>query len=463
MAYTLDRLGESPSTRGLVHPRSPTFRWFTPALGLLLTGYLFFDKAFAYLHIPGTPVFVGEIVLAIGVVEAVRARLSWRRVLRALPALKILLAFMAVCCIRLVLDLPTYGLDAVRDSSIWYYGSFAFLVAAAALCDPTFTARLLRWYRRIVPWFLLWAPIAIIVAQIDAFSVITIPDSSTPINAIKVNDIAVHVALAIGFLWLGADRFAGGRSARNSEIVLATIGILALLMSGSQNRGGLVAAGVLLAIVLGYLPAGRQRRIVLSVSGGLMLMVVLILLLNLRLPGERRELSLQQVGANISSIFLGEKNSEELSGTVEWRQGYWEQVVDDLLSSERWLTGVGFGPILPDLYDVDAGVVNPQQPLRNAHNSHLTILARVGFPGLALWVLCWLAWWHHFARWIRRRAGGVRDPGAGLAAILLAAVVAFLVNAFFDPALDGPHAGIWLFTLVGLGVALPSSGRLSAT
>jgi O-antigen ligase len=462
MAQTLDRFGESPSTRGLARPRPQPFRWFTPALGLLLAGYLFFDKAFAYLHIPGTPVFVGEIVLAIGIAESVRARLTWRHVLTALPTLKILLAFMAVCYIRFAYDSLTYGLDAVRDSSIWYYGSYAFLVGAAAICDPTFLSRLLRWYRRVVPWFLLWAPIAVVVAQIDAFSAITIPDSDTPINAIKVNDIAVHVALAIGFLWLGGDRIAGGRSGRRWESLLAVIGILALLMSGSQNRGGLVAAGALLAIVLAYLPAGRQRRIVFSVACSLMVVIIPILLLNLRFQGERREVSLQQVEANISSIF-GEGNSEDLSGTVEWRQGYWEQVLDDLLSSQRWLTGVGFGPILPDRYDIKAGVANPQQPLRNAHNSHLTILARTGIPGFALWTLFWLFWCHHLARWIRGRPGGVRDPGAGLAALLLAAVVGFLVNAFFDPALDGPHAGIWLFTLVGLGAALRRSGKLDST
>jgi O-antigen ligase len=462
MAQTTDRFSEHPWPPGPARPRPQSFRWFTPALGLLLAGYLFFDKAFAYLHIPGTPVFVGELVLAIGIVEAVRVRLRWRHVLAALPMLRMLFAFMVLCCVRLVFDVFTYGIDAVRDSSIWYYGAFSFLVGAAALCDPTFTPRLLRWYGRVVPWFILWTPIAIVVSQIDAFSVISIPDSDTPLNAIKVNDIAVHAALAIGFLWLGVDRISGERGERRAQALLTVIGVVALLMSGSQNRGGLVAAAVLLVIVLSYLPAGRQRRIVFSVVCGLVVVILPILLLNLRLQGERREVSLQQVGKNISSI-VGGKDSEELSGTVEWREGYWEQVVDDLLNSQRWLTGVGFGPILPERYDVNAGVANPEQPLRNAHNSHLTILARTGFPGLVLWVIFWLLWCRHLVSWIRQRPGGVRDPDVGFAVLLLAGVAGFLVNAFFDPALDGPHAGIWLFTLVGLGAALRGNGRRDAT
>ena len=36
---------------------------FISALILVLAGYLFFDRAFAWLHIPGTPLFIGEAVL----------------------------------------------------------------------------------------------------------------------------------------------------------------------------------------------------------------------------------------------------------------------------------------------------------------------------------------------------------------------------------------------------------------
>ena len=137
-----------PSSRA--RPRS--FVWFTPAPGLLLGGYLFLSKSFAYLHIPRTPLFVGEVVMGIGIVEALQVRSPWRRLLATAPVLKALAAFMAVCSVRLIRDLPVYQLDAVRDSSVWYYGIFAFLAAAAALRDPTFVPRLIRWYRLVLPW-----------------------------------------------------------------------------------------------------------------------------------------------------------------------------------------------------------------------------------------------------------------------------------------------------------------------
>jgi hypothetical protein len=464
LAAAPDRATPFPTSRAGPH----SFVWFTPALGLLLGGYLFFSKSFAYVHIPGTPVFVGEIVLGIGVVEVLMVRSPWRHLLTTAPVLKVLAVFMAVCSLRLALDIPVYRLDAARDSSIWYYGIFAFLVAAAGVREPTFVPRLLRWYRHALPWYFLWAPIAVVLAQVDALAGINVPGTSTPINAFRINDIAVHLGLGLGFLWLGVDRIVDRRSRRGRIELLSAVGALALLVAASQSRGGFLAALGTLSIAFAYLPAGRRRRLFFSVTCGLLVVLTLAWTLDLRLQGERRDVSVQQLVANVASI-AGSHESEELSGTVQWREGFWQEVLNDLLSSQAWLTGLGFGPILPERYEVDVGNTNNDtnaQPLRNVHNSHLTILARTGFPGFALWLLLWLTYSVQLFRWIRRRGGDVRDPAVATGAWYLAVVPAFLIGAYFDPSLEGPHAGIWLFTLVGLGAAhsrmrrrvLPSAG-----
>src|SRR5215212_1962001 len=75
-------------------------------LGLLLGGYLLFDKAFAYLHLPGVPI-------------------------RDEPILALLGAFALWGLIRAMPGIPVYRLDALRDSALWYYCLFAFFVAAA--------------------------------------------------------------------------------------------------------------------------------------------------------------------------------------------------------------------------------------------------------------------------------------------------------------------------------------------
>jgi hypothetical protein len=418
---------------------------------------MFFDRSFAYLHVPGTPVFLGEIVLGIGVLEAVRSRPPLIYLVATSPLFKVLLVFMGLCVARFLVDVPEYQLDAVRDSSIWFYGAFAFLVAGAARCDPTFVTRLVGWYWQVLPWFLLWAPLAVVLGQSEALGAINVPDSSTPINSFKNGDIQVHVALAVAFMWLGAGRFAGRRRPRHIEALLAVIAMLTLLMASTQNRGGLLAGAVLLAVVLGYLPTGRRRWVVVSLTSGLVVAVTLVLLLDLRLQGERRDISLQQLATNVSSV-VGDQEAGELSSTVKWRQEYWKQVFSDSLSEENALRGLGFGPLLPSRYEVPVVADNPQ-PLRNAHNSHLTILARAGAPTIVLWALLWVTWFALLASWVRRRPGGVRDPETAVGVWLLAAPLAFLINSFFDPMLEGPQGGIWLFTLVGLGAALLRAPR----
>ena len=450
------------------HRAPRRFRVFTPALGLLLGGYLFLDKTFAYLHVPGTPLFVGEIVLGIGIMESIHLRLPWRRLVGSSPILKALLAFMVACLLRLLVDLPRYRLDAIRDSSIWYYGAFAFLVAAAAVADPSFVPQLLRWYRRALPWFLVWAPFAIVLHYVDSLAAVTIPGSDAPINSWKPQDLVIQVAAGITYLWLGVHRVTGEQRRQappRSETALTLLGILSVLLAGTQTRGGFLAAVILLGIVLLYLTPGRQRRMVVPVGVGLALMLVFALLLDLKLHGEVRDISVRQALANVSSI-TGQSSSDQLSGTVQWREGMWGQVVTDLRTHGTWLTGIGFGVILPDRYDVDVGNTNNENstaPLRSVHNSHLTLLARTGVPAFALWLLLWLVVCRQLYLAVKRRPGGVRDPANALTVWLLAAPPAYLVNAIFDPALEGPHSGVWLFTIVGVAAAhvglLRTTGR----
>jgi O-Antigen ligase len=432
------------------------FRVFTPAFALLLCGYLFLNKTFAYLHVPGTPVFVGELVLGVGIVESIHLRLPWRRLVASSPILKALTAFMLACSLRLLVDLPRYRLDAIRDSSIWYYGAFAFLVAGAAVSDPGFVPQLLRWYRRVLPWFFAWAPFAIVLHYVDALSVVTVPFSAAPINSFKPQDIAIQVAMGTTYLWLGVHRVSGEEYRPSRfETALGVFGVLTVLLAGTQTRGGFLAAVILVAIVVFYLPPGRQRSMVLPVAVGLAMALAFAMLLDLKIHGDVRDISVRQAVANISSI-TGQSSSDQLSGTVQWREGMWGQVFTDLRVHGTWLTGLGFGPILPERYDVDVGNTNNPDsvaPLRNVHNSHLTLLARTGAAAFALWLLLWVVYCQQLHRWLRRRPGGVRDPVNALTVWLLAAPPAILVNAIFDPALEGPHSGIWLYAIVGVAAA----------
>lgn len=440
-------------------PRPRYFVWFTPALGLLLGGYLFFSKSFAYLHVPGTPVFVGEIVLAIGLAEALRIPSPWRHLLNRAPALRVVLALFAVCLVRLSSDYPAYGLDAIRDASIAYYGLFALLAAAAVVCEPTFVPRLLGWYRRVLPAFLLWAPVAVLMANVGALSGVTVPGTDTAINSFKTGDFGVQIAAAVAFLWLERPRTEGGRSGSlSTTVALSLVGLLGLFTCFTQSRGGFLAGGATLLVVAASLSPGRRGRLAVPIAAGLATIALLALLFDVRFTTSNREVSLQQVVANTLSIFhSGNSSSENLSGTVEWREQFWRRIRIEMLTTGAWRTGLGFGPVLGVRFGDDR--LTDAAPLRSAHNSHLTIFARTGVMGLGIWALLWLVWCARLHRWIRRRRGGVRDPDGAIAGWLLAAAVGMLVNAYFDPSLEGPQACIWLYVIVGVGAALTRSQR----
>jgi capsular polysaccharide biosynthesis protein len=448
----------------LNEPTRP-FRWFIPLLGLLLVGYMFFSKVFAYLaRVPGTPVFAGEIVLAVGVVECIRARSLVRQLLKASAVLRVLLVLMAVSGIRVLWDLPTYGMDAIRDYSILYYGVFAFLVATAAIADPTLMPRMLKWYRRVLPWFLLWVPIAIFLARYSPLTAINVPGSTTAINTFKGSDYVIMTTMGMVFLWTGFGRDPDAEPGWRSSSRLTLLGVLPLLVLGSQSRAALLMTPVVFGVALYFLPNNGRRRIVLALLGGVALVLAPILLFNLQIQLGGRHLSLQQVGDNVSSIVSRNPQRDEaatgLQGTMKWRQDLFGMVLETSLSSDRALTGRGFGPILSyDYLPPEAQI--PGAPLRSAHNSHITLLVRTGLLAFGLWVLLWVLWFRDVGRVARLARQGPSNSAGGVAVWLLAGVVGLLFMSFNDPTLETPQGAIWLWSIVGFAVAHGFTVRLA--
>lgn len=100
--------------------------------------------------------------------------------------------------------------------------------------------------------------------------------------------------------------------------------------------------------------------------------------------------------------------------------------------------------------------------LRNPHNSHLGVLARMGWIGAGLWAAVWFSW---FAE-IRRARGKLRRNGEHrlFAITTWASVssVAILINAIFDPTLEGPQVAFWLWGFLGVGLAVAAISRVPA-
>jgi len=95
--------------------------------------------------------------------------------------------------------------------------------------------------------------------------------------------------------------------------------------------------------------------------------------------------------------------------------------------------------------------VDKQDKLRSPHNGHLTMLARAGVPGLALWIALHLTWALGIT-WSAWRA--LSDISALVIwfIVLMIYWMAFMMNASFDVYLEGPTGGIWMWTVYGVGI-----------
>ena len=194
----------------------------------------------------------------------------------------------------------------------------------------------------------------------------------------------------------------------------------------------------------------RTRVVFLAVS----ILLLVSLAFDLSLGVSRgRSMSASQLVENVLSI-SGASAGQDLSGSREWRLGWWRTIVSYTLHGEYFWTGKGFGVNLADVDGFQVG----DGTLRSPHNGHLTILARMGVPGLAAWTMLLVLLVTRLLRSSRaaRRAGD--DTLARTCIWLLAYLGAFLVNAAFDVALEGPQAGIWFWCLCGLGLG---AARLS--
>jgi len=366
------------------------------------------------------------------------------------PMLALLALFALWGAARAVPGLPKYGLDAVRDSALWYYSLFAFLAVAALARAPGLLDRLLGQLNRLAPWLLLWLPVAVLLTPV-AEDAPMVPFTTTSILSHKPGNAAIAALLVLVWVLLFPERV--GPRMRS---LLGAAALLVIALSATQNRGGLLGVAVGGTIALMFV-RNRVRIVIRTVIMGMVIGVLAVMLIpSLPFTGEQgRSFSPSQLIENVVSLSGAEVDSgSNLSGTVDGREELWTRILDKQIRNGELITGSGFGPNLAAAVGVlDEG----KETLRNPHNSHLNVLARMGVVGLCLWIVLWLSWYRSVARACRRLAGQGLWVRRRVAVMTMSVTGSIHVSSFFDPQLEGPQIAILLWTLFGVGVAVCSS------
>ncbi len=460
-------------------------RLFATALAILLAGYMLMGRGFAHLGVP--PVYLGEAVLGLGILATAYAVVRRRlQVARSWIAI-VLVLFMALGLARTVPYLGTYGIDALRDAVVWGYGSFALIIYLVA--DRIWLEGAARLYGRMVVIFAAWLPIA---WQIFGYYQDLIPRApgGLPILFFKNQDMAVHAIGSIAFLVLlttaatRVTQFAW----RTAVAVPLAWGIY---VTGSISRGALASTAAGLAVL-----AVLARR---SPTWAPVLAAAVVVALTVSLsgvsigpgpeptptpevtatpgtpppsgrptptprptpkptpaptpqptPADGRELSPTQWWENILSI-ITLSSDPNLEGTKQFRLAWWSKIVGYTVFGPYFWEGKGFGI---NLADDDGFQPTADRSLRAPHNTHFTVLARMGVPGALLWALLQAGFGIQLLRSVvaHRRAGDMLLAAIG--GWILVYWTAMMVDTSFDPYLEGPQGGIWFWTLFGLGLVV---------
>ena len=416
-------------------------------LGPLLAGYMLFDKAFAYIHVPGTPVYVGEMTLVVGGLGVLGATGYLRIPVRDEPILALLGAFFLWGLIRFLPGLRDNGIEAIRDFALVYYCLFAFFTVAALARSPDLPDRWLANFNRLVPWLLIWLPVELILQT--KLNGPHVPFSDVPILTHASGNAAFAALIALGFLLLFPEK----RSAF-SRAVLSILALIVIALAATQNRGGLVGVAAGAVVGLAFLPARDRLRLVVRAVAVIVVGLGLAAGLSLKVPTGGRTFSVPQLIENVASIGGGGSSSSSgLQGTVEGRDQLWTLLYHLQVSEGRLDDGFGFGVNLPYLVN-DTQVGSGSDPLRSPHNSHDDVLARMGLVGFVLWLAMWLGWyWRMIVGAWRLKRHGV-DTRRKIVVLCLMGNTAMLVSSFFAPLLEGAQVAVLLWVLFGLGVVM---------
>ncbi|MEE9228101.1 MAG: hypothetical protein V3U47_03945, partial [Acidimicrobiia bacterium] len=91
----------------------------------------------------------------------------------------------------------------------------------------------------------------------------------------------------------------------------------------------------------------------------------------------------------------------------------------------------------------------------------LSVVARMGMVGAFLWLAMFGTWFVHLARSRRLYIELGEARRANLSTWVMLAMTGILLNAFFDPTIEGPQVGVWAWTLFGMGAVLGLGARAS--
>lgn len=389
--------------------------------------YAYFNKGIAYSYL-------AEITLVLGLLLLMKSLKSYEFVWDRRMFLLSLFLLLGIVYSLWGISRGYRLLDVIRDSFMFNYSLFTFLIFLLKDELPLFKKRLLeiyKWFPFVVCSFFLLSSFIPSIGLIEVFNY--------RLFEYKFGDMGVHLLICTLFILNGDIQY----QTRYYWFALILIAYLFLVVS-SYSRSGMVSygAGLIIFFVLTKNKELKKRMLsyIKFVPFILLLAVPLYMSTKLQENFQGRKMGLDQLSENITSLVSSESSNASLNDNKLWRITWWLKIIDDTFLGPHFIIGQGYGMSLADVYGIK---YDTDGNLRSPHSFHMTVLARFG-------VLVFLAWVY----WIFLNIKKIRRPDLlPENLIYYTAIIAFLINASFDVYLEGPMGAMPFWIMVGLAYA----------
>ena len=389
---------------------------------LVMTLYVFLNKGVAYTYLVEALWLFGILIL---LMHRKKVELIWNK------TTKLILFFIFICCIYILRGFAKYDiLDLIRDSFIFQYGWFVFILFLFKDKIEQVWETLFFIYK----WFPFVALLNFILQYFVPFFETVTPFGGIPILLYKNGDMGVQLLISTLLLLYTFEK-----KPLKWRVLLSLVIALDFLILASYSRSGIVAfLSSMLCFIYFNKDIQLQSRVRLLIKYlPIILLIVTPIYINIKVTEnfQGRAVGLEQIKNNFSSIVGGTTDATSENNVV-WRLVWWAKIIDYSLSSPNFFIGKGLGMNLA----TDDDIITLDDSLRSPHNFHLNIMSRFG-------VLLFMIWTYFLIQLLKPL---FKKQLQGKRLLIGCILLAFLLNASFDVFLEGPMGAFPFWTWLGL-------------
>jgi hypothetical protein len=405
-----------------------------------LSGYTLLTRGFENLtfHVGGFPIIVGYVLIYVSLGVAVFSR---RQVVASAlkePPVLCMLALLVFAVLHLAVDFPSYGIWALRDSTMCLDGIFMLLGMAWAMKSKNITF-LARWLLGLYVLNMLY--------------IYTMPWGEKVWSWSPVSGVFLRVPI-LGDFSGGGDILVDGAMfclCVGCYLVSRPSWLMPLLAMGqflgvaiTQGRRQYIGTAIVL-VILALLGEGKRfAKLLVLIPAAVMVIFLVTSLGGFKIAGRIGEVNLDFFAAHLRSV----QTSDGTPGSaVESRFDMADQAFRHF--SAHPVFGEGFGqPLLTDIDETNGAVT------RIPHNSSLTYLARLGLVGFFLWITFHFLLIKRFISVLRQRSSSDDKLVSAFVLWLFLFYVLFVNVSLVEGPFEFPSGAVPFYFFMGFALGL---------